>query len=230
MNADVVGKFYNRIAGAYDILFDHVFREGRVESIRAMDLRPGQRVLEVGVGTGLNLPLYPDGVLVTGIDLSAPMLREARARTARDRFSLARMDATSLAFADDTFDTVYAPYVVSVVPFPRRVVTEMGRVCRPGGRVVVVNKFGSRHPLGNWFERRLSPLTHRVGFRLDLPVEDILGTPGLVLSARRRVNLLNLWQMLVFEKIDTRSAGEGLAYAARSVEHRRARRVAGGRG
>ncbi len=158
MNVEAIGKFYNRIAGAYDLLFDHVFREGRVESIRAMGLSPGDRILEVGVGTGLNLPLYPRGVRVTGIDLSGPMLREARDRLngerAQEEVALARMDATQLAFPDGCFDAVYAPYVVSVVPLPRRVVAEMGRVCRPDGVVVVVNHFESRHPVGRWFERR----------------------------------------------------------------------------
>lgn len=219
MNSEAVGKFYNRIAGTYDILFDHVFREGRTESIRSMELARGSRVLEVGVGTGLNLPLYPEGALVAGIDLSGPMLREARDRIERGRpFTLARMDATHLAFPDDVFDIVYAPYVVSVVPDPRSVVAEMGRVCRPGGRVVIVNHFGSRHPVGRWFERRLSPLTHRVGFRLDLPVEDILGTPGLVVEDDRRVNLWNLWRLIVFRKIpDVRHVDRGAPVAAHSA-------------
>lgn len=223
MNGEAIGKFYNRIAGTYDLLFDHVFREGRVESIRAMQLAPGSKILEVGVGTGLNLPLYPRDVQVTGIDLSGPMLRESAGRLngsrTSGRFSLARMDATNLAFPDGVFDAVYAPYVVSVVPLPRRVVAEMARVCRPGGVVVIVNHFGSRHPVGRWVERRLSPLTHRVGFRLDLPVEDILGIPGLALEDQRGVNLLNLWRLLVFRK------ATGSATATPRVP-----RVASGRG
>ncbi len=215
MNVDAVSRFYNRFAGAYDLVFDHVFREGRTESIRAMSLRPGHKVLEVGVGTGLNLPLYPNGVLITGIDLSGPMLREASTRRGtngeRRNLALARMDATHLAFPDDVFDAVYAPYVVSVVPHPERVVAEMARVCKPGGAVVVVNHFESRNPMGRWFERRLSPLTHRVGFRLDLPVEDILGQPGLVLEEDRRVNLLHLWRLIVFRKAGPRAASGNVA-------------------
>ncbi|MBP7149807.1 MAG: methyltransferase domain-containing protein [Acidobacteria bacterium] len=216
MNVEAVGNFYNRFAGVYDLVFDQVFREGRREAVEAMGLRPGHRVLEVGVGTGLTLRLYPPGVEVVGIDLSEPMLREALRRLARDRrrrigVSLLRMDASHLAFADGSFDCVYAPYVVSVVPYPRRVVSEMARVCRPGGRVVVVNHFRSRHPVGRWMETRLSPLTHRVGFRLDLPVESILGIPGLDVVHQRKVNMLRLWQLLVFDKAD----GEGGWSAAR---------------
>jgi phosphatidylethanolamine/phosphatidyl-N-methylethanolamine N-methyltransferase len=205
MNGGTVQRFYDRFAGVYDLLFDGVFQEGRLEAVKAMDLRPGQEVLEVGVGTGLNLRLYPKGVGVTGVDLSAQMLREARER-GRDngstgRVALARMDATRLAFADDSFDVVYAPYVVSVVPQPRRVVAEMARVCRPGGKVVVVNHFGSRRRPLRWVEKRLTPITHHVGFRLDLPVEAILGVRGLVKEEERRVNLLGLWRLLVFSRL-----------------------------
>lgn len=204
MNVEAVGKFYNRIASGYDLLFDHVFREGRIAAIEAMDLFPGSRILEVGVGTGLTLPYYPQRVQVVGIDLSMPMLREADERQQRSRtgrpVALARMDAHRLAFPDAAFDAVYAPYVVSVVPRPRWLMSEMARVCRPGGTVVVVNHFGSELPAARWIERRLSPLTHRVGFRLDLPVRDVLGVGGLQLLSDRRVNLLNLWRLLVFRR------------------------------
>ncbi len=213
MNVTAIGRFYDRFAGVYDHLFDHVFREGRAEAIRALELAPGSRVLEVGVGTGLTLPLYPAGTEIVGIDISQPMLREARERADREnggkRVGLVRMDAARLAFPDDTFDGVYAPYVVSVVPYPRRVVEEMARVCRPGGKVVIVNHFGSRNRLGAFLEKRLTPLTHFVGFRLDLPVEAILGIPGLELEENRRVNMLKLWRLLVFRKTTVEGAGVG---------------------
>jgi len=213
MNVTAIGRFYDRFAGVYDHLFDHVFREGRAEAIRALELAPGSRVLEVGVGTGLTLPLYPAGTEIVGIDISQPMLREARERADREnggkRVGLVRMDAARLAFPDDTFDGVYAPYVVSVVPYPRRVVEEMARVCRPGDKVVIVNHFGSRNRLGAFLEKRLTPLTHFVGFRLDLPVEAILGIPGLELEENRKVNMLKLWRLLVFRKTTVEGAGVG---------------------
>lgn len=207
MNVRAIGNFYDRFASVYDLVFDEVFRPGRLEAIRAMTLTPGDRVLEVGIGTGLTLPLYPHGVCKVGIDLSAPMLREAQDRLLKNphgrasEVSLVRMDATHLAFPDNTFHHVYAPYVVSVVPHPRRVVAEMARVCKPGGTVIVLNHFGSRHPVGRWVERRLSPLTHRVGFRLDLPVDDVLGIPDLAVEDHRRVNMLKLWRLIVFRKL-----------------------------
>lgn len=219
MNVRAVQGFYDRFATVYDLLFDAVFQDGRREAVKALELERGQRVLEVGVGTGLNLALYPSGVSVTGVDLSLAMLREARERLDRRPVgapvSLARMDAGNLAFADGSFDAVYAPYVVSVVPDPRRVVREMARVCKPRGRVVVVNHFGSDHDVVSWVERRLSPVTHHVGFRLDLPVRSILGVPGLVKEDERRVNLLGLWKLLVFSKRADAAALSDRAWRAR---------------
>ncbi|RMF75701.1 MAG: methyltransferase domain-containing protein [Acidobacteria bacterium] len=204
MNERVIRGFYDRFAGIYDFVFNGVFQPGRLEAVRAMDLQPGQRVLEVGVGTGLNLELYPEGVRVVGVDISLPMLREAlerqRRRPPAAEVQLARMDALGLGFPDNTFDVVYAPYVVTVVPRPRQVVAEMARVCRPGGRVVVVNHFGSSKRPVQWFEKRLTPLTSHVGFRLDLPLEAILGVPGLIKEQERRVNAFGLWRLVVFGK------------------------------
>lgn len=204
MNTKAVSRFYNCCAGVYDLLFDQVFREGRRLAFEALDLRPGQRVLEVGVGTGLTLPMYPRGVRVVGIDLSAPMLREAAGRRTLlgpDRpVGLVRMDATHVASPDGAFDAVFAPYVVSVVPEPRQVVAEMARVCKPGGRVVVLNHFACRHPVPRWFEKQLSPLTHRVGFRLDLPLETILDIPTLHVESEARVNMLGMWRLVVFRR------------------------------
>lgn len=231
MRAETVSRFYNRCAGVYDLIFDQVFREGRRLAFEAMNLRQGQWVLEVGVGTGLTLPMYPPGVRVVGIDLSAPMLAEASERRGQlgpgRSVGLARMDANHIAARNDRFDAVFAPYVVSVVPDPRRVVSEMARVCRPGGLVVVLNHFESRHPLHAWLERQLSPLTHRVGFRLDLPVETILDLPSLEVVSERRVNVFGLWRLIVFRRTETAApralAADSLARPQRaryaSAEH-----------
>ncbi len=217
MNVGAVERFYNRFAGVYDLVFDQVFREGRHEAMRALELGARARVLEVGVGTGLNLPLYPGGSRIVGLDLSLPMLEEAQGRIGDApgpaSVQLIQGDATRLCFDDATFDAVYAPYVVSVVPRPRALVQEMARVCRPGGRVVVVNHFGSRHPVGRWIERRLTPLTHHVGFRLDLPIESILGLPRLRVLEERRVNMLKLWRLIVFERLPDGAEQEAGAFA-----------------
>ena len=148
---DFVARVYENIAWFYDFTFGPALHPGRMQAIKRMGIKPGDRVLEVGVGTGINAALYPRDCAVTGIDLSAPMLEKARERIARKgirNVRLLEMDAADLKFADDTFDIVYAPYLISVVPDPVAVVREMRRVCRPGGRIVILNHFRSASRIG----------------------------------------------------------------------------------
>jgi len=132
-----VNRVYENLAWFYDFTFGPALHPGRVDAIQRMAIQPGDRVLEVGVGTGINAVLYPRDCTVTGIDLSSSMLEKAHERIARkgvQNVRLLEMDAADLKFADDSFDIVYAPYVISVVPDPVAVTREMHRVCRPGGR------------------------------------------------------------------------------------------------
>lgn len=199
MEAHRTERLYSRLSSHYDFFFDKVFQSGREEAARCLELRPGERLLEVGVGTGLALPLYPKSVEVIGIDLSEGMLEEARDRINRmglRHVTVSRMDATSLQFPDGAFDAVLAPYVMSVVTDPRKVLAEMKRVCRPGGRIVIVNHFLSRNPLKASLEKVLTPLSVHVGFRLDTPLGTILEDPELSLELKRRVNLFGNWTLL----------------------------------
>ncbi len=197
-----VEKVYSVLARVYDDSFDWALGPGRRRALARLAVGPGDRVLEVGVGTGLSLPHYPTGCRLTGIDISEPMLEQARERAEElgRQVDLRRMDARELEFPDASFDHVLAPYVISVVPEPRRVMREMVRVCRPGGTVLVVNHFlGSRRVLRP-FERLLTPATQWIGFRTDLPVEVVTESPGLVVDSVERVNLLGLWQLLVLRR------------------------------
>jgi phosphatidylethanolamine/phosphatidyl-N-methylethanolamine N-methyltransferase len=116
-----------------------------------------------------------------------------------------RMDASSLQFPDASFDAVLAPYVMSVVSDPRRVLSEMKRVCRPSGRIVIVNHFLSRNPLKDSLEKALTPLSIHMGFRLDTPVGSVLDDPDLVLEVERRVNLFGNWTLLRLRRTPTHS-------------------------
>jgi len=206
MEAQRTERVYSRISGHYDLFFDRVFQPGREKAMRVLDLKAGERVLEVGVGTGLVLPLYPREVEVVGIDLSEKMLGEARERINRlalRHVSVLKMDAAHLQFPDGTFDAVFAPYVISVVANPRRVLAEMKRVTRPGGRIVIVNHFLSRNPVKASLEKALTPLTVHIGFRLDTPLESVLDDPELVLQAEQRVNLLRNWTLLRLDRTRT---------------------------
>jgi phosphatidylethanolamine/phosphatidyl-N-methylethanolamine N-methyltransferase len=200
---DFVARVYENIAWAYDLVFGPALHPGRVNAIRRMGIKPGDRVLEVGVGTGINAALYPTDCSVTGIDLSSSMLEKARERVARKgvrNVRLLQMDAANLKFADDTFDIVYAPYVISVVPDPVAVAREMRRVCRPGGRIVILNHFRSKNRLGAWIERIISPLTVHIGFKSDLDLPAFLAQADLKPVSIEKVNHPRIWSLVTCVK------------------------------
>jgi phosphatidylethanolamine/phosphatidyl-N-methylethanolamine N-methyltransferase len=195
-----IEQAYRRYARFYDVCFGAVFQPGRRAIVDRMDCGPGERILEVGVGTGLSLPLYPQGVSVVGIDISRDMLDRARARQARDGLDyvagLMVMDAENMAFGDDSFDKVVAMYVASVVPDPRRLVDEMRRVCKPGGQIFMVNHFHSSNPVLGGFERLLAPLSKQLGFRPAFSLDRFLGQTGLDAMNLRPVNLFDFSTMV----------------------------------
>jgi phosphatidylethanolamine/phosphatidyl-N-methylethanolamine N-methyltransferase len=196
---DFVTKVYEKLATVYDFTFGPVLHPGRVDAIERMGIRPGDRVLEVGVGTGINAALYPRDCSVTGVDLSSPMLEKARERIARKglrNVRLLQMDAANLKFGDDTFDIVYAPYVISVVPDPVAVTREMCRVCRPGGRIVILNHFRSRNTLMAWIERMISPFTVHIGFKSDLDLPAFLAQAELKPVSIDKVNFPRIWSLV----------------------------------
>lgn len=200
MNLDSIKSAYRRYARVYDLIFGPVFAPGRRYVVDALQCRPGDRILEVGVGTGLSLPLYPEDVRVTGIDISAEMLAKARVRVERDELSqvseVLEMDAENMSFADASFDKVVAMYVVSVVPDPQRLVDEMRRVCKPGGDIFIVNHFRSQNPIVGASERLAAPLSKLAGFRPDLDMEEFVRSTGLDVLAVSNANLFGYWKVL----------------------------------
>jgi phosphatidylethanolamine/phosphatidyl-N-methylethanolamine N-methyltransferase len=200
VDINAVQKVYRRYAPAYDFYFGAMFQPGREEIVARMDCRPGDRILEVGVGTGLSLALYPCYVEVTGIDLSREMLARARARRRRLRLNqvvaLRLMDAEHMQFGDDSFDKVVAMYVVSVTPHPARMTAEMRRVCKPGGQIFIVNHFQHPNSLVRGVERLVSPFARVMGFRPDYPLQRFIDETGLDVATRVPVNALGYWTLL----------------------------------
>lgn len=200
MDIDMIQKVYRRYARGYDFYFGALFQPGRVAVIEAMNCRPGEHILEVGVGTGLSLPLYPCHVQITGIDVSHEMLARAALRKERDELhhvvALQVMDAEQMQFADNSFDKVVAMYVASVVPDPARLVDEMRRVCKPEGELIIVNHFLHAHPVVSAGERLIAPLSRLLGFHPDFSLPGFIDDTGLEVVEQTPVNLLGYWTLL----------------------------------
>ncbi len=200
---DFVERVYEKLANVYDLIFGPTLHPGRLQALEQMDMQPGDTVLEVGVGTGINLSLYPKSCSITGIDLSRPMLDKARERVARKGLRNCRvleMDAAALTFPDNSFDIVYAPYLISVVPDPVKVAQEMRRVCRPDGRIVILNHFKSTNPILSRIETAISPLTVHVGFKSDLDLQAFLTQANLTPLSTAKVNIPKMWTLVTCAK------------------------------
>jgi len=200
---DFVAGVYEKLASVYDLAFGPTLQPGRLRALKRMGVADGERVLEVGVGTGINLPLYPRGCAVTGIDFSSSMLEKARdrvSRMGRRNFRLLQMDAADLKFADGSFDIVYAPYLISVVPDPVKVACEMRRVCRPGGQIIFLNHFLSPHLLLSRIERLISPFTIHIGFKADLDLPAFLSQADLQPVSIEKVNVPRIWSLVTCVK------------------------------
>jgi len=196
MQIEAVKAAYRRYARIYDVIFGAVLQPGRNAVLQALKLKPGDRVLEVGVGTGISLPLYPRDVRITGIDVSSEMLERARARVARAKLpnvdALLEMDAENMAFPDASFDKVVAMYVVSVVPRPAKLIQELHRVCKPNGEVFIVNHFQSENRVVGTLERALGVFSAQIGFDPQVDLRSLV--PAAQNGDVRRVNLF--WKMV----------------------------------
>ena len=189
MQIESVKAAYRRYAAVYDAVFGPVLQPGRKAVVQALKLRPGERVLEVGVGTGLSLPLYPRDVKITGIDVSREMLEKARRRVARRRLAnieaLLEMDAERMSFADASFDKVVAMYVVPVVENPVRLLEELHRVCKPDGEIFLVNHVRSDNRFIAAFENGLARFSDKIGFRPDFQLRDMVSDENQITEVSR---------------------------------------------
>jgi len=200
MDAHAVRTAYRRWAKIYDAGFGWISRTARREVVAAVNRTPGTRVLEVGVGTGLALPLYDAAKRVTGIDLSGDMLAQARLRAAERGLSnvdaLLEMDAQATSFPDASFDIAVGMFVASVVPNPKALVQELQRVVRPGGKILFVNHFAAERGPVWWVERAMAPSSALLGWHPDFHLAHMFTGPQLASMSIKSMHPMGLFRLI----------------------------------
>lgn len=193
----IVEKVYEHIGPIYNFVYGKLlFNEGREKSIDLLEIGAGHKILEVGVGTGLTLPLYPAGCDVVGVDLSESMLREAEDLIRERKLKHAtvkKMDATALEFEDNSFDRVLGNLFISATTYPEKALLEMKRVCKPNGTIVLMNHFKSEKLLLGALESAFNPVAQGLGFKSNLEMLPLLEKVGLTPKKVMKVNMFNLW-------------------------------------
>ncbi len=196
-------RVYSDLARFYDPVFGRVFVDHEHEVIESLNLRPGQRVLEVGVGTGISLDGYPPYVHVIGIDPSADMLTHAIAKVRENELGhveLRQGDALKLDYPDSSFDDVLTFHVMTVVPDPVRMMAEMVRVCKPGGRIVVVTHFASPNPVLYFFNSIVNPVTKLLGWTTRLRARDVLAGQRITVERHELISRFSVHTVIVARK------------------------------
>lgn len=197
-------RLYRELVPAYEALWPMVAKKRIRHAITNLGLKSGQQVLEVGVGTGMSLSFYPRDVDVVGVDLSEEMLGQAERQIRQERwhrFSVMQMNAEQLDFEDSSFDVVTSFHVISVVSNPRRMMGEMLRVCKPGGRILIVNHFRSPNP---WIARMVDSagaVTRHLGWRTDLDLHDIVSELPLRVERRYKTSPTSLFTIFTASKM-----------------------------
>ena len=193
-------KIYDVHAMFYDATFGRLVKRRIERAIHHMNIASTDRVLDLGIGTGVSLGFYPRHANVVGIDLSGGMLREARKKIREmnlERFFVFQANALQLPFADSSFDHVFISHVISVVSDPVMLVREAQRVAKPGARIVIVNHFQSTNRFIALVEKWLCPLCTKLGWRSDLALQDLIRNTGVEVDYRYKLESIDLWETVV---------------------------------
>jgi phosphatidylethanolamine/phosphatidyl-N-methylethanolamine N-methyltransferase len=215
-----IEKAYARWAPVYDLVFGPLLDMGRRTATNAAT-RVGGRILNVGVGTGLELPYFDKSHEVIGVDISEPMLRKAQERVDREKLvnvkGLCVMDGANLSFADGSFDCVVAQFVITTVPQPEKTLDEFARVLKPGGEIILVNHIGAERGLRASFERWFSQHARKLGWSPEFPfkrISDWAEKNGNVrLLERRTVPPFGVFTLMRFSRATAENVSPAAATA-----------------
>ena len=202
MQTEDIKKIYGGYAGFYDLIFKGFFYPRIKYGINLLEIMPGEKVLEIGVGTGLSLTTYPRYCEVVGVDLSLQMLKKAQKKVKMRNLchvSLHEMDASNLTFEDSSFDYVVAAFVITVVPDPIKVISEMKRVSKKNGKLLIINHFQSQNKFLGKIEEAISPFCKKIGWRSDLQLEDLAARANLKIKKEYRIKKVDLWKIIFAE-------------------------------
>ena len=177
MDENSIIKSYKRVSSFYDVTFGKVFRPGQMSVIDKMNCSPSDKVLEIGIGTGLSFKYYPKQTKVVGIDISPDMLKLAKRKIESEKKDckfVTQMNGEQLSFPDNAFDKVVAMYVISVTQSPEKLISEMKRVCKENGDIYIVNHFSCKDD--GWFikilEKALMPVSKILGWKPYFPISE----------------------------------------------------------
>jgi phosphatidylethanolamine/phosphatidyl-N-methylethanolamine N-methyltransferase len=193
-------KIYDIQSSFYDVTFGRLVRRRVGMAISHMNVAETDRVLDLGIGTGQSLNYYPKYGRIVGIDLSGGMLRQCRRKIEErglSHASVMQADAMKLPFADDSFDHIFISHVISVVSDPIKLVIEAQRVAKPGARIVLLNHFQSTNRFIALVEKWLCPICTKLGWRSDLPLQDLIRETGLEIDYRYKLEAIDLWETVV---------------------------------
>ena len=181
----------------YDQLASRTLARRQRRAIKRMDIKPGQRVLDIGIGTGLSLDAYPRHCHVVGLDLSQRMLAKARKKVTAmnlQNVDLICADAMFCNFAPQSFDYILLSHVISVVSDPVRLIRLVYQLGKPGCRLVIINHFRSANRLMGQFEKLICPLCMNLGWRSDLSLQQLIRSTDLRIDYRYKIETLDLWE------------------------------------